>query len=284
MRRHHTLSEAAPIANSGPRASKSRRPASGRSSGSGFTEAGSDLDLHGVRIRLDDRGSGSSWLARITSGTASAIPRRSVPTQVTGRNRTILRTKSQRIPAKVHVPPAEGVESKDDLERSWAPRGQLRTKSEKSLQEGHFRARNRRNQARSKTDLMQENGTYCKSPKSRSSASGTSAHGRGATVATVRWRRVDETLVEAWRMSGSWHPGATTPSSGAVQPAPRGDSQLLVQYLTTESHDDQHRRRDRHTRPRPGRLRRRRARPARRTDCGSSRCAIGRPYSRTRPT
>lgn len=35
MRRHHTLSEAAPIANSEPRAAKSRRPASGRSSGSG---------------------------------------------------------------------------------------------------------------------------------------------------------------------------------------------------------------------------------------------------------
>lgn len=90
----------------------------------------------------------------MTSGAASAIPRRSVPTQVTGRNRTILRTKSQRIPAKVHVLPAEGVESKDDLERSWAPRSQLRAKSEKSLQDGHFRARNRRDQARSKTDLM----------------------------------------------------------------------------------------------------------------------------------
>jgi hypothetical protein len=76
----------------------------------------------GVRIRLDDGGSGSSWLARMTSGAASAIPRRSVPTQVTGRNRTLLRTKSQRIPAKVHVLPAEGVESKDDLERSRATR------------------------------------------------------------------------------------------------------------------------------------------------------------------
>lgn len=72
-------------------------------------------------------------------------------------------------------------------------------------------------------------------------------------------------------MSGSWHPGATTPSSGAVRPAPRRDSQLLVRYLTTETHDDQQRRRDRHTRPRPG-LRRRRPRPPRRTDCGSSRC------------
>jgi hypothetical protein len=82
------------------------------------------------------------------------VPRRSVPTQVSGRNGTLLRTRSQRIPAKVNVIPAEGVESKDDLARSWAPRRQLRTKSEKSLQDRCFRARNRRDQERSKTDLM----------------------------------------------------------------------------------------------------------------------------------
>ena len=62
----------------------------------------------------------AGWLMDERGGTRR--PATFVPTQVTGRNRTLLRTKSQRIPAKVHVLSAEGVESKDDLERSWAPR------------------------------------------------------------------------------------------------------------------------------------------------------------------
>ena len=62
VRGHHTLSEAAPIANSGPRAWKEPPSRLREELGVRITEVGSDLDLHGVRrYDLDDGGSGSSW-------------------------------------------------------------------------------------------------------------------------------------------------------------------------------------------------------------------------------